>query len=216
MDRFDELAQPRFTIKDVVIHDKTRAWEQHFAMDVYKVSYTKFNGGTTKILVREIFERHTDAVAILPYDPVTEEVVLIEQFRPGALKDPISPWLIEIVAGMIDPGESELEAAVRELKEESGLDIKPQDLHYINAVYPSPGGCSEKVTLYVGKISADHLLAQGGLDSEGEDIRIFKVPATKAFEFCQNGRICNAAALMAIQHLQLHYEEIRKSFLSQQ
>lgn len=215
MDRFDELIAPRFSIKDVVIHEKTRVFEKHFAVDLYRVSYKKFNGHTTRILDREIFERSTDAVAILPFDPVSEEVVLIEQFRPGALKDPVSPWLVEIVAGMIDVGESELDAAVRELQEESGIVIKPEDLHYINAVYPSPGGCSERVTLYIGKIRADHILAHGGLDAEDEDIRIFKMPAKYAFEYCRNGRINNAAALMALQHLQLYYDEIRASFLNQ-
>ena len=214
MDRFDELVAPRFTIRDVVIHEKKRLFERHFALDLYRVSYKKFNGGTTKILDREIFERSTDAVAILPFDPVSEEVVLIEQFRPGALKDTVSPWLIEIVAGMIDEGESELEAAVRELQEESGLTITPKDLHYINAVYPSPGGCSERVTLFVGKITASHLLSHGGLESENEDIRVFKLPARKAFEYCKSGRINNAAALMALQHLQLYYDEVRNPFLA--
>ena len=213
MDRFDELVEPRFTIKDVVIHEKKRLFEKHFAMDLYRVSYKKFNGATTKIFDREIFERGTDAVALLPFDPVTQEVVLIEQFRPGALKDKVSPWLIEIVAGMIDIGESEIESAVRELQEESGLIVKPSDLHYVNAVYPSPGGCSEKVTIYIGRISANHLLSHGGLDSEGEDIRVFKLPVKNAFECCRNGRINNAPALLALQHLQIYYDEIRAEFL---
>ena len=205
MDRFDELVAPRFTLKDVEVHEKTRLFQRHFALDLYRVSYKKFNGATTRILDRIIFERDADAVAILPYDPVSEEVVLIEQFRPGALKDP----------GMIDEGETELQAAVRELQEESGLSIAPDDLHYINAVYPSPGGASERVTLYVGKIRADHLLDHGGLASEEEDIRIFKLPVKKAFELCQNGRINNAAALLALQHLQINYDAIRAKFLAQ-
>ena len=212
MDRFDELAAPRFTIKDVEVHEQTRLYERRFALDLYRVSHRKFNGHTTRILDRIIFERGTDAVAILPFDPESGEVVLIEQFRPGALKDPVSPWLIEIVAGMIDKGESEIEAAIRELQEESGIKITAEHLHYINSVYPSPGGCSERVTLYIGKIKADHLLSHGGLDSEEEDIRIFKIPAQKAFELCRNGRICNAAALMALQHLQIYYDEICQSF----
>lgn len=212
MDKYDELVVPRFTVRDVVIHEKKRLFERHFAVDLYRVSYNKFDGGTTKILDREIFERGTDAVAILPFDPVSEEVVLIEQFRPGALKDKVSPWLIEIVAGMIDAGEGEIDAAIRELKEETGIDIAAKDLHYINSVYPSPGGCSERVTIFVGNINADHLLAHGGLDAEDEDIRIFKLPVHKAFEYCKVGRINNAAALMALQYLQLYYDEIRSNF----
>lgn len=213
MDRFDEMVEPRFSLKDVTIHEKKRVYDNHFALDVYRVSYKKFNGHTTRILDRIIFERKTDAVAILPFDPVTEEVVLIEQFRPGALKDPVSPWLIEVVAGMIDDGETEIEAAMRELQEESGIAVRPQDLHYINAVYPSPGGCSERVTLYIGRIEAAHLLSLGGLADEDEDIRIFKVPVKKAFEFCKSGRINNAAALMTLQYLQIYYYEVRSAFL---
>lgn len=213
MDRFDELAAPRFTIKDVKIHEKKTLCDSHFSLDLYRVSYKKFNGDTTKILDREIFERHQDAVAILPFDPVTEEVVLIEQFRPGALKDKVSPWLLEVVAGMIDDGETEVEAALRELKEESGLKVTKDDLYYLNSVYPSPGGCSERVSLYVGKIKADHILQLAGLDAESEDIRVFKIPAKKAFEFCKNGRINNAAAIITLQYLQIYYDEIRNKFL---
>ena len=103
---------------------------------------------------------------------------------------------------------------MRELQEESGLSVTADDLHYINAVYPSPGGASERVTLYVGKIRADHLLDHGGLAVEEEDIRVFKLPVKKAFELCQNGRINNAAALLALQHLQINYEAIRAKFLA--
>lgn len=212
MGQYDELVAPRYTKADVTVHKYQRLYKKHFALDQYDVSYKQFDGSEGNVLPREIFERDADAVAILPFDPNTQEVVLIEQFRPGALKDPVSPWLIEIVAGMIDEGETELQAAVRELKEESGIEVKPEDLHYINAVYPSPGGCSERVTLYVGKVNADHLLNKGGLDNENEDIRIFKLPAKEAFKYCDSGRICNAAALIGLMYLQNHYDEILAKF----
>lgn len=214
MDQYEELIAPRYTKQDVMVHKYQRLYKKHFALDEYDVSYKQFDGSMGKVLHREIFERDADAVAILPFDPETQEVVLIEQFRPGALKDPVSPWLIEIVAGMIDEGETELQAAVRELKEESGIEVVPDDLHYINAVYPSPGGCSERVTLYIGKVHADHLLNKGGLDNENEDIRIFKIPAQEAFKYCDNGRICNAAALMGLMYLRIHYDEIMAKFKS--
>ena len=105
MSESDNLFAPRFSIKDVTIHKKERVYKQFFAMDRYEVSYKQFSGGETKVLVREIFERDADAVAVLVWDEKTDEVALIEQFRPGALKDAQSPWLIEIVAGIIDKGE---------------------------------------------------------------------------------------------------------------
>lgn len=206
------LTAVRFTAADVTVHEYKRLYKKHFALDEYTVSYPHFDGSHSKVMLREIFERDADAVAVLPFDPVSEEVVLIEQFRPGALKDPVSPWMIEVVAGMIDEGESEIDAAVRELKEESGLDITSEDLHYINAVYPSPGGCSERVSIYVGRVSAQHLLSRGGLECENEDIRIFSLPAASAFELCDNGRICNAAALISLNYLRIHYDEILKKF----
>lgn len=215
MDQYDELIAPRYTAKDVTVHNYQRLFKSHFALDLYDVSYKQFDGSTSKILHREIFERDAEAVAILPFDPVTQEVVLIEQFRPGSLKDPVSPWLIEIVAGMIDKGETEIQAAVRELKEEAGLEITPDNLHYVNAVYPSPGGCSEKVTIYIGNVNAQNLLSKGGLDNECEDLRLFKMPAKEVFKYCENGRICNAMTLIGLMHLRIHYDEILAKFLSQ-
>ncbi len=206
--------EPRLSLKDVTIHEKKRVYQGHFAMDLYQVSYKRYDGGETPILAREIFERDMDAVAILPYDPVTDEIVFIEQFRPGALKDPVSPWIIEVVAGMIDEGETELEAACRELKEESGLTVAPEDLVYVNAVYPSPGGASERVTIYIARTDASHLIRPGGLDNENEDIRVFKAGCAEAFAMCANGRICNGATLVAVLNLQIHHDKIRQAFLN--
>ncbi|MBO8415570.1 MAG: NUDIX domain-containing protein [Proteobacteria bacterium] len=205
---------PRFSMKDVTVHERSRLFKKHFALDEYIVSYKKFDGSETPKLVREIFERDQDAVAILPYDAKTDEVVLIEQFRPGAMKDPISPWLIEIVAGLIDFGEHEIDAAMRELNEEAHFKVTPDELKYITAVYPSPGGISERVSVYFANVDATHIDNHGGLEKENEDIRIFKVPAEAAFEACKSGRICNCAALVGLLNLQLAHQEIRQEFLN--
>ncbi len=210
-----ELLAPRFTIKDVTIHQQQRLFKKHFALDEYAVSYKKFSGGETPVLLREVFERDQDAVAILPYDAKSDEVVLIEQFRPGALKDPVSPWLIEIVAGLIDYGEHEIDAAMRELNEEAHFNVTADKLHYLTSVYPSPGGISERVSVYIANVDAGHIDALGGLDSENEDIRIFKLKAQDAFAACKSGRICNCAALVALLNLQLMHQELRGRFLAQ-
>lgn len=210
-----DALQPRFSIKDVNIHKKERIFKKHFAIDEYVLSYKTFAGGESPELVREIFERDQDAVAILPYDAVTDEVVLIEQFRPGALKDPVSPWLIEVVAGLIDPGETTLQAAVREVNEEAHFAVTPAALKELIAVYPSPGGISERVTCYVANVDASHIATHGGLECEHEDIRIFKVKAEEAFAACASGRICNCAALVTLLNLQLHHNEWRNEFLRQ-
>ncbi|MBP5243984.1 MAG: NUDIX domain-containing protein [Succinivibrio sp.] len=210
MSESDNLFAPRFSIKDVTIHKKDRVYKQFFAMDRYEVSYKKFSGGETKVLVREVFERDADAVAVLVWDEKTDEVALIEQFRPGALKDAESPWLIEIVAGIIDKGESCEQTAIREVKEEIGIELKPEDLCFITSEYPSPGGISEMVTLYVAKADLSKLGNHGGLEIESEDIRVFKAKLDDAYENVMNGRIHNSVAIIAIMNLKWEKAKIVK------
>ncbi len=212
MESSKDLLQARFALKDVTIHKKDRVYKQFFAMDRYEVSYKTFNGGNTKVLVREIFERDADAVAILVWDEKTDEVALIEQFRPGALKDPQSPWLIEIVAGMIDKGETEKEAAIREVKEEIGISLSAKDLCYVTFEYPSPGGASEKVTLFIAKADLSSLGDHGGLESESEDLRVFKVPLLDAYNAVKTGRIHNAVAIIGIMTLRFEKASILNKF----
>jgi len=208
----DNLFSPRFTIKDVNIHNKERIFKKYFAIDEYQLSYKRFDGTQSQVFTREIFERDANAVGILIYDVKTDEVALIEQFRPGALNDPQSPWLIEIVAGMVDSGESEIQAAVREVKEEIGLEIKERDLHLISSILPSPGGISEKVTVYIAKADLSKLGEHGGLASDGEDIRIFKAKFDDAYMQVENGRIHNAIAMLSLMYLKLHKSAITQSF----
>lgn len=208
----DNLFSPRFTIKDVNIHKKERIFKKYFAIDEYQLSYKRFDGTQSQVFTREIFERDANAVGILIYDVKTDEVALIEQFRPGALNDPQSPWLIEIVAGMVDSGESEIQAAVREVKEEIGLEIKERDLHLISSILPSPGGISEKVTVYIAKADLSKLGEHGGLASDGEDIRIFKAKFDDAYMQVENGRIHNAIAMLSLMYLKLHKSAITQSF----
>ena len=189
MNEIEKLTAPRFTVKDVTVHEKKRVYKGHFAVDNYIVSYKKFTGGETRKLVREIFERDAEAVAIVPYDPVTDEVVLIEQFRPGEARE---------------------EAACRELYEEAKLKITKDDLELVSSLYPSPGGTSEVVTIYIARINSEHLATNGGLAVEDEDIRIFKVKAQEAFNLCKTGRICNCAAMVGLMFLELNYDKIRQ------
>ncbi len=201
------LQPPSLTGKDVIIHRKTRLFSKHFAVDEYLVSYKTFKGPYTKKLIREVFEKDQNAVAVLPYDPVTDEVVLIEQFRPGALKDPLSPWILEVTAGMVDDGESEIDTALRELEEETRLKAGIRDLCFINRVYSSPGASSEKVTLYLAMVDASNLESYGGLESENEDIRIFKVKAAEAFDLVKSGRINNAITLICLMYLENNHKK---------
>ena len=123
--------------------------------------------------MRELFERGHVA-GLLPYDPDRDEVVLIEQFRVGALAAGRNPWLHEVVAGIIEDGESVEAVARRETDEETGLTVG--DLVPICRYLSTPGGCSETVALFCGRVDARRAGGIHGCDDEGEDIRAFAVP----------------------------------------
>ncbi|NDV91498.1 ADP-ribose diphosphatase [Alteromonas sp. 345S023] len=190
-----------FTSNDVEITDITPVYRGFFTMQEYQFRHKCFNGEWSPTIKREIFERG-HAVGILPYDPEQKEFVLIEQVRIGALPTSSTPWLIEIIAGMIDEGETEEDVCHRESMEEAGIRLT----HLTKAVnyLSSPGGTTERVHLYVAK--TDATLAHGvhGLVSESEDIKVHRVAESTAREWLENGLIDNAAAIIALQWFFMH------------
>lgn len=193
------------------IIEKKDLYKGFFKMQEYSLQYQKFDGSWSKVLKREIFERG-NAAAIIPYDPINDKVVLIEQFRVGAVNASGTPWLIEIVAGMIDKGESEEQAAIREVKEEIGVSLTQKQLVRVTAQYPTPGGASELTTLFIADTDLKDLEKHGGLDTEGEDIRVFKAPLKAAYENVLNGRIHNSVAIIGIQHMMLEKDKVLQAF----
>ena len=195
------MADPR-----VEILDRTVAFDGHFQMIRYRLRHWQFAGGFGAELVREVFVRG-HAVAVLPYDPVRDEVVLIEQFRAGALETACDPWLLETVAGIIEDGESAEAVARREAEEEAGLEIL--DLAPVCSCFMSPGGSSEIVTVYVGR--ADTAGAGGifGLANEGEDIKVHVLPFAKAQALLDEGQLRVAHTVLAVQWLARHHETVR-------
>ncbi|MCL1114710.1 ADP-ribose diphosphatase [Shewanella basaltis] len=177
-----------------------------FQLDEYTFKHKLFNGGWSGEVTREVFERGS-AVVVLPYDPVRDEVVLIEQIRVPALATTKSIWLLELVAGMIEPGESPEQVATRELAEEAGLSI--QSLTPINSYLVSPGGTTERFYLFWGHVDATKASGVHGLDHENEDIRVHVVSRQQAYEWVNDGRIDNASTVLGIQWLMLNYQKIR-------
>lgn len=195
------------------IIDQKRTWDGYCKIDVYRLQHDRFDGSQSNILEREILERG-HAVAVLPYDPVRDEVVLIEQFRPGTISvqasNPDMPvWLTEIVAGIIEDGETAEDVARRETHEEAGCTIigTPE---LISHYYVTPGCSSETVTLYYGQVDTTNVGGLHGVAEEGEDIRVFTVSAEECFAMLQNGQLCNATATIAVQWLMLHRDRIRR------
>ena len=191
------------------IHKTERVYDGHFKVDKYQLDYEKYNGETTPVLQRELVIRN-DAVAVLPYDPVTDQVVFIEQFRIGAAGES-QPWLIEIVAGLVDEGESSQEVALRESEEEIGT--RPSELIKIAGFYPSPGGFSEWIDIYIGKVDVDEVKSNGGLDHEGEDIKVFSRPAKNVLTMIDKGEVKSAIGIIALQWFAVNHEKIRKKWL---
>ena len=173
----------------------------------YRLRHRLFKGGWSRVLTRELFERG-HAAAVLPYDAATDQVVLTEQFRIGALQAPCGPWLLEIVAGMMEAGETPEDVVRREAVEEIGCEVN--DLISICDYYVSPGGASERIHLFCGRVDAAQAGGVHGLADEGEDIRVVVMPADDAIAQMQTGRIISAAPIIALQWLMMHRASVRE------
>ncbi len=198
-----------FGAQDVrILHDE-KVFSGHFSVRRLTLQHRCFGGGWSRPLVRELFERG-DAVGVLPYDPVTDRVVLIEQFRPGAIRNDDSPWMLELVAGVVEAGEDDAQVAHREAMEEAGCELA--ELRPIATVLPSAGACSEQVRLFCGRVS--HAGAGGihGLADEGEDILVHSVPRQEALALLARDRVPNGHTLIALQWLQIHGAALRESW----
>ena len=181
-------------------------YQGYFRIDRYTLRHELFAGGMSDTIVREVFERG-HAAAVLPYDPVRDAVVLIEQFRIGAYAAGRDPWLIEIVAGIIDDGETAAAVARRELSEEAGL--SPQALEPIGEVLVSPGGTSETMALFCACIDSAGANGIHGLADEHEDIRVTAMPVADALAALESGDIVSAPAVIALQWLALNRDRLR-------
>ena len=189
------------------ILEETIVYRGFFNLLRIRLRHSLFRGGWSRVLTRELFQRG-DCVAVLPYDPVRDEVVLIEQFRVGALKHDDPKWMLEIVAGAIEPGESAEAVAHRELEEECGC--KAMTMTRISEFYTSPGGSSEKITLFWARVDAGEAGGIHGLEAEDEDILVHVFPFHEAYGKVENGEINSAIPIVALQWLALHRDSLRQ------
>ena len=190
----------------VEVREKTTAFKGYFQVDRYRLRHRKFDGGWTDEITREVFERGHAAAALL-YDPARDVVVLIEQFRPGAYAAGLDPWLIEVVAGIIEEGETPEAVVRRESVEEAGCTVT--ELHPIGTFLPTPGGSSETMTLFCGRCDSRGLGGIHGLDHEQEDIRVLTLGRQEALDRLAAGDIVNLPAVVALQWLALNHTRLR-------
>ncbi|MDX6749063.1 NUDIX domain-containing protein [Geminicoccaceae bacterium 1502E] len=180
-----------------------------FGLEVLTLRHELFAGGWSEPLRREYF-RQRRAVTILPYDPRRDLVVLVEQFRAGAIDGPESPWLLEAAAGLSEEGESPEEVARRELAEECGLEARR--LERAVSWWSSPGGASEHVTAFIGEVDAPACGGVHGVAGEHEDIRTHVLPATEAFALLHQGRITGASGVVTLLYLESQRPRLREQW----
>ena len=197
----------RYDRSDIDVLDRQNAYCGYFRIDRYHLRFRDFSGQWSESRYFELFERG-QAVAVLPYDPTNDQVVLIEQFRMGAI-DSGNPWLLEIIAGIVEPGETLEDVAKRESMEEAHCQLLA--LEAIARVYVSPGGSSETTQLFCARVDTSIISREyAGLDEEGEDIRVYTLSYHQLVDYLISGKINSAAPIIAVQWLMLNRERIRK------
>jgi len=190
--------------------DRERRHDGFFKLDRLTLQHALFEGGMSVAKQREILVGRT-AICCLPYDPVRDEVILVEQFRigPFAWGDP-NPWMIEAPAGFIDPGEAAEDAVRREVSEETSSTVS--NLRFALQFYPAQGPHSESIHLYVGRTDADGVGGVHGLASEGEDIRVFTLSLSDAVAMVDRGDIRTALGVLPVLWLSRHRDAIRRDW----
>ncbi len=196
--------------KQFQILNKHICYDGFFRLEKLTLKHTLYGGGWSDELSRELFIRG-ECVGVLLYDPDADKVVLIEQIRVGALAEGERAWLVEIVAGAIEAGETAEAVAYREAQEEAGCQI--QELLPISQFYTTPGACGEKLSLFCGKIDSTGIGGLHGLAEEGEDILVTTVSFEEAYAMLSNGSIISAIPIIAIQWLALNRDALRQRWV---
>lgn len=190
------------------IVSQKRVFDGFYKMDELVFQHDLFAGGRSGDIKRELMVR-PDAVCVLLFDPKLRRVVLVEQFRIAGITQP-SPWLLEMVAGLIDTDESPEQVGRREAVEEAGLELGR--MKQIAKYLPSPGGSNEQVYLFVAEVDSSHAGGVYGLDHEGEDIRVNVMSVADAWKQVLSGKMNNAAGIIAMQWLQMNIEDLVKEW----
>jgi ADP-ribose pyrophosphatase len=198
----------------VTIESDQRVWDGRFPLDKVRFRHRRFDGAMSGERTWELWRRGR-AAALLPYDPVADAVVLIEQFRLPALAAGLPPALVEIPAGLADRPESAETTARRETEEETGL--IPDLVQSIGEVMLLPGGSDEVCGLFIGRVRVpvtgqDRIAGYAGLVSENEDIRVRVWPAEEAIAAAVGGRLPNVLTMVALLWLAARRDELRREW----
>lgn len=202
----------QFSQEDMEIVAEKTLYKGFFTLKQIQFKHKLFAGGESEIVTRELLIKGA-ASAVIAYDPKADSVVLVEQVRIGAAYHPEpmrSPWLLELIAGMVEKDEKPEEVALRESKEEAGITVK--NLTHCLSVWDSPGGTVERLHLFVGKVDSSQAKGIHGLADENEDIRVHVVKREQAYQWMCEGKIDNGIAVIGLQWLQLNYAQLQQSW----
>ncbi len=193
-----------------IIKDET-VWSGRFQLDVVTFRQRRFDGKMSGERTWEVYRRGR-AGGLLPYDPWTDQVVLMEQFRLPALAAGVDPVMVEIPAGLCDDGEEPAATVTREVKEELGLEADL--LEPIGDFVLTAGGCDERCTLFAGRVHApkadpDGVAGSFGLQSENEDIRRLVRPAEQAIAEAVAGKFTNSVTAISLLWLAARRDSLR-------
>jgi ADP-ribose pyrophosphatase len=204
----DSLAAPAFARDDVEILETSVCHAGHLRVESLRLRCRRFQGDWSEPFRREVLKREP-GVGVLLYDPDTDQILMVEQFRVGCLDDVQNgPWALELVAGLVDKDETAAEVAVRECEEEAGICV--ERVLPVATYYNSPGGSAEKLSIFCARFdAAEARLGIYGLATESENIRSCLVAREVALAAVAAGRINNAMSIIALQWLQLHLDEVR-------
>ncbi|MGX9965428.1 NUDIX domain-containing protein [Roseomonas sp. F4] len=182
-----------------VLEDEV-VWGQRFALQRVRFRYARFDGSPSGVLTWELWRRG-QGVLILPYDPATDRIAMIEQFRLPALAAGLAPVMTECPAGLLEAGEDPVLSAGRELAEETGLTALAMET--MGRFQLMQGGCDEVVHFHCARVDLAHATASThGLATEHEETRVLLLPAEEAFRMVADNRIQNAPAALALLWLQ--------------
>ena len=188
-------------------------FDGHLQITQYRLRHELFQGGWSQTLCREVMSQASTAVAVLPFDPYRQEIVLIEQFRIGAwASQSDDPWILECIAGLSEDAENYQDVATRETLEESGCSIL--QLQSIATYYTTPGCSDQEVKLFCGEIDSKGVEGIHGVKDEGEDIRASAWPVNDAFDLLKKGAICNSTTIIALQWLMINIESLTAQWTS--
>ncbi len=202
-----------FTQQDIEILNEELLYSGFFKLKRIQFRHKLFAGGVSSVVSRELLIKGA-ASAVIAYDPNADAVILVEQVRIGAYDPRLSssPWLLELIAGMVEEGETPENVALRESEEEAGVQV--ENLTHALSVWDSPGGVLERIHLFAGKVDSSQAQGLHGLADEHEDIKVHVVDRETAYQWLCEGKIDNSIAVLGLQWLQLNYQKLRAEWLN--